>query len=74
MFKSFKKDESGAVTVDWVVLCGAVVAVGVGIVTVLDTGLNTAATSLTTNLDTVVSAASSAGAEAEEEVDPNAGN
>ena len=28
-FKSFKNDESGAVTVDWVVLTGAVVGLGI---------------------------------------------
>jgi Flp pilus assembly pilin Flp len=54
MFKKFAKSESGAVTVDWVVLAGAVVAVGVGIVSVLDDGLNTTATKLNTNLDNVV--------------------
>lgn len=29
LFKNFKNDESGAVTVDWVVLTGAVVALGI---------------------------------------------
>eukprot|EP01036_Dinobryon_divergens_P060529 gene60529-biopygen50371 len=29
LFKSFKNDESGAVTVDWVVLTGAVVGLGI---------------------------------------------
>lgn len=29
IFKSFKNDESGAVTVDWVVLTGAVVGLGI---------------------------------------------
>ncbi|MBB5515927.1 Flp pilus assembly pilin Flp [Rubricella aquisinus] len=51
MLKKFKNDESGAVTVDWVVLCGAVVAVAVGVVAALDTGLTTASTNITTNLD-----------------------
>jgi Flp pilus assembly pilin Flp len=51
MLKNFKNDESGAVTVDWVVLCGAVVAVAVGVVAALDTGLTTASTGITDNLD-----------------------
>lgn len=50
MLKNFKNDESGAVTVDWVVLCGAVVAVAVGVVTALDGGLTTATTGITDNL------------------------
>jgi hypothetical protein len=33
------------------VLCGAVVAVAVGVVAALDTGLTTASTNITTNLD-----------------------
>ena len=31
-FSKFAKDESGAVTVDWVVLAGAVVALAIGVV------------------------------------------
>ncbi|MBB5515928.1 Flp pilus assembly pilin Flp [Rubricella aquisinus] len=38
--RAFLKDTSGAVTVDWVVLCGAVVSVAVGIVFVLEGGIN----------------------------------
>ena len=45
---------SSAVTIDWVILCGAIVAVAVGILTALDT----AATSLTGNLNIVISDAS----------------
>ncbi|MEL6584277.1 MAG: pilus assembly protein [Pseudomonadota bacterium] len=59
MFKKFAKSESGAVTVDWVVLAGAVVAVGVGVVTVLGDGLDTAAGTLNNNLDSVVDNATS---------------
>jgi len=36
--KKFCRDENGAVTVDWVVLTAAVVALAVGIVTVLING------------------------------------
>lgn len=34
----FIKDENGAVTVDWVVLCAGVVALAVAIVTAMQTG------------------------------------
>ena len=33
IFKSFKKDESGAVTVDWVVLTAAIVGLGMVVMT-----------------------------------------
>ena len=36
--KNFRRDESGAVTVDWVVLTAAVVALATGIVAVLVDG------------------------------------
>ncbi len=36
--KSFRQDESGAVTVDWVVLTAAVVALAVALVLVLSEG------------------------------------
>jgi Flp pilus assembly pilin Flp len=41
-FKSFKKflsDESGAVTVDWVVLTAALVGLGLAVMSVISTGL-----------------------------------
>jgi Flp pilus assembly pilin Flp len=34
----FSKDEDGAVTVDWVVLCAGIVALVVAIVTAMQTG------------------------------------
>lgn len=43
IFKSFKNDESGAVTVDWVVLTGAVVALGIIIATTMGSSIRTAA-------------------------------
>ncbi len=46
IFKSFKNDESGAVTVDWVVLTGAVVALGIIIATTMGSSIQTAATQL----------------------------
>jgi Flp pilus assembly pilin Flp len=44
IFKSFKNDESGAVTVDWVVLTGAVVGLGIIIANTMGTSIQTAAT------------------------------
>jgi Flp pilus assembly pilin Flp len=37
-FKNFNKDESGAVTVDWVVLTAAVVGLAVAAYTSIETG------------------------------------
>ena len=44
--KNFKNDESGAVTVDWVVLTAAVVGLGVAAYS----SINTGATTLTGNI------------------------
>lgn len=43
-FKNFRDDESGAVTVDWVVLCAAVAALAGGVYTTMQTGVSGAAT------------------------------
>ncbi|MBR9653031.1 Flp family type IVb pilin [Thalassovita aquimarina] len=50
--KNFRKDEDGAVTVDWVVLTAAVVGLGIAAVTTVSGGINTAATTLTNDLST----------------------
>ncbi|WP_165590201.1 Flp family type IVb pilin, partial [Thalassovita autumnalis] len=42
--KNFRKDEDGAVTVDWVVLTAAVVGLGIAAVTTVQGGIDTAAT------------------------------
>ena len=47
-FKNFSADETGAVTVDWVVLTAAVVALGGAAYTSIQTG----ATTLTGNIST----------------------
>ena len=39
LFKSFKNDESGAVTVDWVVLTAAIVGLGMVVVTTVGGGI-----------------------------------
>ena len=43
---ALKKDESGAVTVDWVVLAAALVLLAGGVVTVVNDGLTTASSSI----------------------------
>ena len=50
IFKSFKNDESGAVTVDWVVLTGAVVGLGIIIANTMGTSISTAAGALATDI------------------------
>ncbi len=41
LFKSFRKDELGAVTVDWVVLTAAVVALALGAISLINTAVST---------------------------------
>lgn len=40
MFKTFYSDESGAVTVDWVVLTAALVGLGLAAISVVGSGLD----------------------------------
>ncbi|KCV80890.1 hypothetical protein ATO10_14604, partial [Actibacterium atlanticum] len=44
MIKKFHNDESGAVTVDWVVLTAAVVGLGFAVIYAADDGMTTLAT------------------------------
>ncbi|RED18717.1 hypothetical protein [Pontivivens insulae] len=44
-------DESGAVTIDWVVLTGAVVAIAVGVIGFMETTLEDTGSTLTTLTD-----------------------
>lgn len=48
---AFKKDESGAVTVDWVVLTAALVGLGLAVILAITPGLNNAATAINTDLN-----------------------
>jgi Flp pilus assembly pilin Flp len=57
IFKSFKNDESGAVTVDWVVLTAAIVGLGLVVMTTVSGGMRTAATSISTDLGTNMTSA-----------------
>lgn len=54
VIKTFLKADTGAVTVDWVVLCAAVVGLGVASVTAVRTGTS----SLSSDISTSLSAAS----------------
>jgi len=54
MIKTFAANESGAVTVDWVVLTAAIVGLGLAVVTSVRTGVS----SLGTNISTSLSSAS----------------
>lgn len=49
-FYAFLKDESGAVTVDWVVLTAAIVGLGIAILTSVGGGTQDLADTVSTNL------------------------
>lgn len=49
--KNFRKDEDGAVTVDWVVLTAAVVALGGAAYTSIESGATTITGNIATALD-----------------------
>ncbi|MBD3765036.1 MAG: hypothetical protein IE927_09945 [Rhodobacterales bacterium] len=46
IFKTFRNDESGAVTVDWVVLTAAIVGLGLAVMTTVSGAVDTAANSI----------------------------
>ncbi len=50
LFKNFKNDESGAVTVDWVVLTAALVLVGGTVLTAVSGGMENLAGDIQTQL------------------------
>ena len=50
LFTNFKNDEDGAVTVDWVVLTAALVGLGLAVIAIISSGLDSAATSINTEL------------------------
>ncbi|ULB08618.1 pilus assembly protein [Cereibacter azotoformans] len=60
IFKNFRNDEDGAVTVDWVVLTAAIVGLGIAVVTTVSGGLKTAASSIVTDLGTTMTDAAKA--------------
>ena len=50
LFNAFLKDESGAVTVDWVVLTAAIVGLGIAIMTTVGGGTQDLADVVSTHL------------------------
>ena len=48
--KNFRKDEAGAVTVDWVVLTAAVVGLAVAAYTAIETNTNSLASGIATQI------------------------
>lgn len=48
----FKDDESGAVTVDWVVLTSAIVGIGMAVILLLSGGINTASNNISNGIGT----------------------
>ncbi|WP_434613220.1 Flp family type IVb pilin [Tabrizicola sp. M-4] len=50
IFKRFKNDESGAVTVDWVVLTGAIVGLGIIIAQTMTPAITEAAGNVATDV------------------------
>lgn len=51
IFKNFKNDESGAVTVDWVVLTAAVVGLGLIVMNQITPAINAAGGQIKTDLE-----------------------
>ena len=52
ILKTFRNDESGAVTVDWVVLTAAIVGLGLVVMTTVSTGMKTAASNISNDITT----------------------
>ncbi|OIQ70911.1 hypothetical protein GALL_474750 [mine drainage metagenome] len=50
LLKNFRSDESGAVTVDWVVLTAAIVGLGIVVMTTVGGGIKSLATSVSTKI------------------------
>lgn len=48
MFKAFRSDESGAVTVDWVVLTAAIVGLGLVVMNTVGGGIGKLSTTIST--------------------------
>ena len=51
LFKNFHNDESGAVTVDWVVLTAAIVGLGMVVMTTVGGGIEDLGTAIVDDLD-----------------------
>ena len=51
----FARDTEAAITVDWVVLTAAIVALAISAALIIDNALDASSTTLSTNLNSVVS-------------------
>lgn len=51
IFKNFAKDESGAVTVDWVVLTAAIVGLGLAVISVIGPRITNAGSVIAGDID-----------------------
>jgi Flp pilus assembly pilin Flp len=51
LFKNFKSDESGAVTVDWVVLTAAIVGLGMVVMKIVGGGIEGLGNDIVTDLE-----------------------
>ena len=58
LFTKFANDESGAVTVDWVVLSAAIVGIAIAVVTLISGGIETAANGINDELTNASSSVS----------------
>ena len=59
IFKSFKNDEAGAVTVDWVVLTAAIVGLGLVVMNTVGGAITTASGNVATDITTKAATAAS---------------
>ncbi len=59
IFKNFRKDEDGAVTVDWVVLTAAIVGLGLVVMGTVGNAIKSNATTVASDITATVGAASS---------------
>lgn len=53
LVKNFKRDEDGAVTVDWVVLTAAIVGLGIAVLTSVSGGTTSLANKISSNLSSM---------------------
>ncbi|MEP3330671.1 hypothetical protein [Sedimentitalea sp.] len=70
LFKNFRKDESGAVTVDWVVLTAAVVALAGAAYVAIEEGSEGLSENIRDSLKEITPGASSSGAGTTPEPEP----
>ncbi len=53
VLKKFRKDETGAIAVDWIVLTAVIVGLAVGVIAVIGASTDTAANSVVTSMEDV---------------------